>query len=104
LTVDALGSFTLTASPKTLTVAQGSSGTSTITVDAKNGFDQEVTLSASGVPTGVTATFSTNPTTSTSVLTLTVSGSAATGKSTITIDGTYGTLSKKATVKLTVTE
>ena len=104
LTVDALGNFKLTASPTTLTIAQGSSGTSTITVDPTDGFDQEVTLTASGMPTGVTATFSTNPTTSTSVLTLTVSGSAATGKSTITIDGTYGTLSKKAKVKLTVTE
>ena len=103
LTVNALGSFTLTASPKTLTVAQGSSGSSTITINPTGGFDQEVTLSASGAPTGVTASFSTNPTTSTSTLTLTVSDSAATGKSTITITGTAASLSKKTTVKLTVT-
>ncbi len=103
LTVDALGTFTLTPSPKKLTVEQGSSGTSTITVNDKNGFDQEVTLAATGVPSGVTASFSTNPTTSTSTLTLAVSGSAATGKSTITITGTYGSLSKKTTVMLTVT-
>jgi subtilase family serine protease len=103
LTVNALGSFTLTASPSSLSVAQGSSGNSTITVDPSGGFDQEVTLSASGLPTGVTASFNTNPTTSTSTLTLTVSGSAATGKSTITITGTSGSLSKKTKVKLTVT-
>jgi subtilase family serine protease len=103
ITVDALGSFTLTASPKTLAVAQGSSGTSTITIVPTGGFDQEVALSASGMPSGVAASFSTNPTTSTSMLTLTVSGSAATGKSTITITGTYGSLSKKTTIKLTVT-
>ncbi len=102
LTVKALGSYTLKASPTTLSVAQGSSGTSTITVDATGGFDQEVTLAATGLPSGVTATFGTNPTTSSSVLTLAISDSAATGKSTITITGTYGTLSKKTTVKLTV--
>jgi|HubBroStandDraft_4_1064222.scaffolds.fasta_scaffold05635_3 subtilase family serine protease len=104
LTVDALGSFTLTASPKTLSVAVGGSGTSTITVKPTLGFDQEVTLAATGMPTGVTATFGTNPTTSSSVLTLTVGGSAAAGKSTITITGTYGTMIKKTTVHLTVTK
>jgi len=102
LTVNPLGNFTLTASPKTLTVAQGSSGTSTIAINPTNGFDQNVTLSASGVPSGVTASFSPNPATSTSKLTLAASGSAATGKSTITITGTFGSLSHKATVTLTV--
>lgn len=104
LTVDALGNFTLTASPKTLTVAQGSSGGVTVTVVPTGGFDQQVTLNATGLPTGVTATFNPNPTTSSSTLTLQVSGSAAVGKSTITITGTYGSLSKKATVKLSVVE
>ncbi|MGB8597848.1 MAG: protease pro-enzyme activation domain-containing protein [Candidatus Sulfotelmatobacter sp.] len=93
LTVDGLGSFTLTASPSILTVAQGSSGTSTITIVPAGGFDKEVTLSASGMPSGVAASFSTNPTTSTSTLTLTVSGSTATGQSTITITGMSGSLS-----------
>jgi len=104
LTVDALGSYTLKASPTALSVAQGSSGTSTITINPTNGFDQEVSLAATGMPTGVTATFGTNPTTSSSVLTLAVSGSAAAGKSTITVTGTFGTMIKKATVHLTVTK
>src|SRR5208282_1020292 len=103
LTVEALGSFTLTASPSSLTVAQGGSGTSTITVHPTGGFDQAVNLTAVGVPSGVTASFSPNPTTSTSTLTLTVGDGAATGKSTITIEGTYGSLTKKTKVKLTVT-
>jgi len=102
LTVTPLGSFRLTASPKNLKVAQGSSGNSTITVVPTGGFDQQVTLSATEVPTGVTAFFSPNPTTSTSTLTLTVSGSAATGKSTITVLGKGAYESKKTTVKLTV--
>jgi subtilase family serine protease len=103
LTVNAIGSFTLTASPSSLTIAQGSSGTSTITVVATGGFDQAVTLSATGAPSGVTAAFNPNPTTSTSTLTLTVGAGAATGKSTITITGSAGTLTKKTKVKLTVT-
>ncbi|MGA9792764.1 MAG: hypothetical protein WBQ43_18910, partial [Terriglobales bacterium] len=84
-------------------VAQGSSGTSTITVEPTGGFDQAVNLTAIDVPSGVTASFSPNPTTSTSTLTLMVGDGAATGKSTITIEGTYGTITKKTKVKLTVT-
>jgi len=102
LTVNLLGSFTLTTSPEKVTVAQGSSGSSTMTINPTNGFDQEVTLSASGLPSGVTASFSPNPATSTSTLTLTASGSAAIGKSTITIIGTFGSMSHKTTLTLTV--
>jgi hypothetical protein len=104
LTVDGLGSFKLTASPSTLTVAQGSSGTSTITIVPAGGFDQEVTLSASGMPSGVTASFSTNPTTSTSTLTLTASGSTPTGQSAITITGRSGSLSSTVGLWLRVVQ
>ena len=62
--------FSLAASPTSLSVAQGSSGTSTISVTDLGGFAGSVSLSASGLPAGVTATFGTNPATSTSVLTL----------------------------------
>jgi hypothetical protein len=103
-----LGNFTLTALPKTLTVAQGSSGTSTITIKPTNGFAQKVILTASGLPTGVTASFSptsvTPPTTTTSTLTLKVSSSAAVGATTITLTGTFGSLTHTTTVKLTVSQ
>jgi hypothetical protein len=99
-----LGGFSITATPNTLTVAQGSSGNSTITIVPTNGFDQAVTLTATGVPSGVTASFSTNPATTTSVLTLAVSDAAAVGKSAITVTGTYGTHVHTKTIKLTVTE
>jgi hypothetical protein len=105
LTVNPLGNFTfLPASPEKVTVALGSSGSSTMTINPTNGFDQEVTLSASGLPSGVTASFSPNPATSTSTLTLTASGSAAIGKSTITIIGTFGSMSHKTWVTLAVSE
>jgi subtilase family serine protease len=95
--------FSLAASPTSLSVAQGSSGTSTISVTDLGGFAGSVSLSASGLPTGVTATFGTNPATSTSVLTLTASTTATTGAATVTITGTSGTLTHTTTVSLTVT-
>ncbi|MGB9074940.1 MAG: choice-of-anchor D domain-containing protein [Terriglobales bacterium] len=96
-------SFTLTANPNALTIVQGSSGTSTITVNPLNGFNGSVTLSASGLPSGVTAGFSPNPTSTTSTLTLTVGSGAALGTSTITISGVSGSLSAQTTIQLTVT-
>jgi subtilase family serine protease len=94
--------FSLSANPTSLTVTQGSHGTSTITVNDINGFSGSVTLSASGLPSGVTAGFGTNPTTSTSVLTLTASGTATTGTVTVTIQGVSGSLTHTTTLSLTV--
>jgi len=90
--------YTLSASPSSLTVTQGSNGTSTITVNPTGGFTGSVALSASGLPSGVTAAFSPTSTTTTSTLTLTASstattGTATTGTATVTVTGTSGTLS-----------
>jgi subtilase family serine protease len=95
-------SFTLSDSPSSLSIIQGGSGTSTITVTDAGGFTGSVTLAASGLPSGVTAAFGTNPTTGTSVLTLTASSTATTGTSTVTITGTSGSLTATTTVALTV--
>src|SRR5215471_5405116 len=94
--------FSLSVSPASLTVKQGTSGTSTITVSPTGGFTGSVSLSNSALPSGVTASFGTNPTTSTSVLTFTASSTAATGTSTITITGTSGSLTHTATISLTI--
>jgi hypothetical protein len=104
LTVNATATpnFSLSASPSSLSVTQGSSGNSTITVSPSGGFTGSVTLSNSALPSGVTASFGTNPTTSTSVLTFTASSTATTGTSTITITGVSGTLSHTTTISLTI--
>src|SRR5579864_4839383 len=94
--------FTLSASPSSLTVTQGSSGSSTIKVTPSGGFTGSVTLSASGLPSGVTASFGTNPTTSTSSVTFTASSTATTGTSTVTITGVSGSLTHTTSVSLTV--
>lgn len=94
--------FSLSASPVSLSVNQAASGSSTITVTPSGGFTGSVTLSASGLPTGVTAAFGTNPTTSTSVVTFTASATATTGTFPVTITGTSGSLSHTTTISLTV--
>jgi len=96
-------SFTLSAWP--MTIAQGGQGTSTITITPQNGFSGSVTLSASGLPNGVTASpssFVPNPATTTSVLTLAASATAATGRVTVTITGVSGSLTNNTTLSLTV--
>src|SRR5262249_48060290 len=80
--------FSLSASPTPLTVAQGASGTSTITVAPKNGFTGSVAFTATGLPAGVTASFNPTSATTTSVLTLSASSTATPGTSTVTVTGT----------------
>jgi uncharacterized membrane protein len=53
--------FTLSNAPSELTLAQGGSGTSTIYVVPQYGFTGNVSLAASGLPSGVSASFAPNP-------------------------------------------
>lgn len=94
--------FSLSASPSSLNVTQGSNGSSTIAITPSNGFTGSVSLSASGLPSGVTAAFSPNPATNTSALTFTVSSTAATGTVSVTVTGTSGSLTHTTTITLTV--
>jgi len=98
----ATADFSLSASPTSASVAQGANVSDTITVTQQNGFSGSVALSASGLPAGVTASFSPSSTTGTSTLTLTASGTATTGTSTVTITGTSGSLTHTTTLSLTV--
>jgi subtilase family serine protease len=102
VTAVATGNFTLSASPTSLTITRSSHGTTTIAITPSNGFAGSVTLSASGLGTGVTAAFSPNPATGTSTLTLTASSSATTGTRTVTITGVSGTLTHTTTISLRV--
>jgi endo-1,4-beta-xylanase len=95
--------FVLQASPSSLTVARGASGTSTVAI-VRTGFTASVALSASGLPSGVTASFAPPATTGgSSVLTLAASATAATGAATVTVTGTSGATTRTTTVALTVT-
>jgi N-acetylneuraminic acid mutarotase len=94
--------FSLSANPGSLTIVQGAAGTSTVTVTDSGGFTGSVTLAASGLPSGVTASFSPNPATATSVITLTASSSAAPGNYSPAITGTSGTLTAISSLPLTI--
>jgi subtilase family serine protease len=99
--------FAISASPASVSVLQGSSGASTITTTVSGGFSSAIALTATGQPTGVTATLSPTsiaaPGSGSSTLTLTVASTTAAGTYTITVTGTGGGISHTATVALTVT-
>ncbi len=99
--------FTISASPTSVSVVQGSSGHSTVTTTVSGGFNNAITLSAAGQPTGVTVGFSPNPIAApgsgTSTATFTVASTTVTGNYTITITGTGGGTTHNTTVTLTVT-
>ena len=97
--------FSLSASPTSVSVAQGSSGTSTITSTVTGGFDSAVSLTATGQPTGVTVGFSPTSITGdgTSTLTMTVASSTVAGTYSITVTGTSGGTTETTAVSLKVT-
>ncbi len=105
VTAPVVGSFTLTASPTSVSVRRGRSGTTRITSTVSGGFDSAVTLSASGLPTDVTAGFSPASITGTgrSTLTLSTTSGATDGTYTITVTGTSGSLKESTTVTLKIT-
>lgn len=104
VTVPPAPDFGLSISPATLSLNRGASVTTTITVAALNGFTGAVALSATGLPAGVTASFSALSAASTSTLTLTASaGVAATaGPVSVTVTGTSGALVRTAVIALSV--
>jgi subtilase family serine protease len=97
--------FSLSASPSSVSVAQGSAGSTTITSTVTGGFDSAIALTSSGAPSGVTVAFNPNSITGagTSSMSITVSSTVATGTYTITVSGTSGSTTETTTVSLTVT-
>lgn len=98
----------MSASPSSDTVNPGSSFSNTITVSPLNGFNANVSLSASGLPTGATVTF--NPISvagsGSSTLSISTTSSTPPGSYSVTVTGTAttvcGTLSHSITIPLTV--
>jgi len=94
--------FTLSSSQPGFSMNPGSTNSSVITVIPQNGFTGSVVLVASGLPVGVTVSFSPASTASKTTATFTASSSAAAGTSAITISGTSGTLKSIAGINLLV--
>jgi hypothetical protein len=97
--------FSISASPASGSVSQGSSASVTIGTAVTSGSAESVTLAASGLPTGATASFSPASVTSgnSSALTIATSSSTPAGTYAITVTGTASSGSHTAAYSLTVT-
>jgi hypothetical protein len=96
--------FTISDTPGSQTMAPGGTTSYTVTVTSQNGFSGTVALSASGLPSGASASF--NPTSisgsGSSTLTVTTASSTPPGSFTLTDTGTSGSLSHSGSVVLAV--
>jgi uncharacterized membrane protein len=101
-------SFTMgtTLASTGLAVVAGKSAQTKLSFTGQNAFNSAVTLSISGLPKGVTATFSPStiaaPGTGTSTLTLAAAAGTAAGTSTLTVTATGGGVTKTLSLTLTV--
>ena len=96
--------FTISVSPASLNVTRGNTGRYTVTIGAVNGFTGTVSLSVTGLPSRVTASFSPTSVTGSgnSTLSVQVARNASRGARTLTITGTSGSLSHSTTATLNV--
>ncbi|MEJ2010230.1 MAG: hypothetical protein P8Z30_19095 [Acidobacteriota bacterium] len=104
-------SFSLSASPASLSLTAGDSGTSSITVTPSGGYTGSVTLSVtSTLPAGMGITFGTNPVDITgtsavsSAMTVSTTTSTPAGTYDVTIKGADGSLSSSTVVQVTVSQ
>jgi hypothetical protein len=102
-TVPPAPDFSLSASPASQTVIQGSSTSFAINVARVGGFGGSVTLAVSGLPTGASGAFSPNPVTAaSSTLSVTTATTTPTGSYSLTVTGTSGSLTHSANPTLVV--
>ncbi len=100
--------FTISASPVSSTVTQGTAGNYTVTVTPSGGFTGTVSLGASASPTGLTPLLGANSVDITSAssastsLTISTSSSTPTGTYTVTITASTTSLSQTTPVTLDV--
>lgn len=100
--------LTLQISPASTSVTRGQSAGYTVSVTSTGGFAGTVTLTASGLPSGATATFAPasvslgSGATVSSTLSVATTSSTPVGSSTFTITGTSGKVSGTVTAGLTV--
>jgi subtilase family serine protease len=106
VTAPASPAFTVSVSPTSGSLDQGQSGYAVVTTAVSGGFNSSISLSATGLPSGVTGSFSPNPIAApgsgTSDFTLKVARTAPTGTHTITITATGGGITHTTTLSFTV--
>ncbi len=96
--------FTISATPSSQTVTAGNGTSYTVNLGNLNAFGGTIALSASGLPSGASASFNPSSLTAPGSSTMSVSTSVSTPACTsnLTVKGTSGSLSHTANVSLTV--
>ncbi len=106
LSLKVTGTFTLSSSLATASVARGASVSVKLTAAAGTGFSSAIAFSISGLPSGVTATFAptsiASPGSGSSTVTLTAGSTATVGAATLTVTAAGGSVSKTQAISLTV--
>src|SRR5256886_1678071 len=102
LTVSAAPDYALSVAPTALTIAQGATGTTTVTI-TRTSFTDAVTLTLGNAPTGVTGSFNpAAPTGTSSTLTVSVGAAVAPGVYNLTVNGTGAPGNRSTPLALTV--
>ena len=102
LVIPAAPDFSISSAESSQTVAPAGSAIYHLSVNPVGGFNGTVALTASGLPTGATASFNPTSTTASSILTVTTTSATPSGTSIIAITGQSGSSSHTTTVSLTV--
>src|SRR5207249_1910197 len=94
--------YTLSLAPAALTIVQGSTGNTTVTITRTN-FTDAVTLSLGGAPTGVTGSFNpAAPTGTSATLTVSVGATVVPGVYNLTVNGSGSPGNRSTPLTLTV--
>ena len=98
--------FALGVSPTSLSLPQGSSGSTTVSTTVSGSFNSSVALSVSGLPPGASASFSPTsipaPGSGTSTLSVTAGSTTAVGTYSLTVTGSGGAQTHTAALALVV--
>jgi hypothetical protein len=105
ITVSPAPDFSISATPASRSVIQGSGTNYTVTITPSNGFSGTVSFSVSGLPSGASASFTPSTVSGQGSTTLNVATSSSTpaGSYALKITGSTASLSHRVTVNLTVT-
>jgi murein DD-endopeptidase MepM/ murein hydrolase activator NlpD len=104
------GDFSVTTSEASLSIQQGGSGSSTITVTSLDGFIHSINLVSYCALSGVTATFSPQQVmppvdgSITSTMTVLVAATTAVGTCTLSVGANNGTLTRRTDISLEITQ
>ncbi len=98
------GSFTLMLNPTSVDLLAGLSATVSVEVTSENGFYGPVTVSASGLPAGVTVSSVSAVPGNPGQVTIKAASTVTPGDSKITLNGAYGAITGSATLSLTLTQ